>query len=176
MQKAIPTLSTQISLFGEAELTSLQADSRVSHFLTSASSSEIQTHGIYGPNLNEQYEKFSQFGSFQKTFTDLLRGTMAQYSGRYVKIWNLKVTKSARLYYQLAARVPDTKEIGFGLLPTPLKDDWKGGTDAIRKDTGKQRTDQFRHWWKIETGQSTPDPSFLEEFMGFPIGWTELRP
>ena len=63
-----------------------------------------------------------------------------------------------------------------GLLPTPMATDWKGGTTSIRKDTGKQRLDQFRDWIKCVHGLMYPIPEHSEAMMGWPIGWTDLRP
>ena len=60
------------------------------------------------------------------------------------------------------------------LLPTPLGDDWKGGTTSLRK--GKPRTDQFRHWCKVVHGLTYPIPEHSEALMGFPIGWTDSKP
>lgn len=75
-----------------------------------------------------------------------------------------------KFYWRIAP--PGT---GSGLLPTCLKDDWKGGSAAARKDNGKIRLDQLRHWWKIKTGLSVPAPSFLRVMMGFPVGWMRYK-
>ena len=68
------------------------------------------------------------------------------------------------------------KGIASGLLPTPLATDYKGGTTAIRKDTGKQRLDQFRDWIKCLHGLTYPIPEHSEAVMGWPVGWTDLKP
>jgi hypothetical protein len=67
--------------------------------------------------------------------------------------------------------VPDS-----GWLPTPTATDGKGGTTAIRKDTGKQRADQLRHYVKIRFGVTYPNPRWLDRVMGFPTDWTALAP
>lgn len=59
------------------------------------------------------------------------------------------------------------------LLPTPLGDDWKGGTTALRN--GKARTDQFRHWCKVVHGLTYPIPEHSETVMGWPVGWTDSK-
>ena len=59
-------------------------------------------------------------------------------------------------------------------LPTPLAEDWKGGTTALRD--GKLRTDQFRHYVKIKFGWTYPNPDYSEAVMGWPIEWTALEP
>ena len=69
-----------------------------------------------------------------------------------------------------------TAETDAGLLPTPLKDDWKGGTDTPHTTTGKSRIDQFRHWCKVVHGLTYPIPEHSEAMMGWPLGWTDLKP
>ena len=63
------------------------------------------------------------------------------------------------------------------MLPTPLTRDYKGGTTAIRKDTGKVRTDALDSLVKYaerDGGASRLSPLFTEEMMGFPLMWTAL--
>ena len=62
-----------------------------------------------------------------------------------------------------------------GLLPTPLADDWKGGTATVHSKTGRPRTDQFRHWCKAVHGLTYPIPEHSEAVMGWPTGWTALN-
>lgn len=73
-----------------------------------------------------------------------------------------------------------------GMLPTPLTRDYKGGSTAVRKDTGKIRTDALDSLVKImaenekeptvqseSAGQTSRlSPLFTEEMMGFPLMWT----
>ena len=72
--------------------------------------------------------------------------------------------------------VPPISANESGFLPTPLKDDWKGGTTAPHSKTGKPRTDQFRHWIKIVHGLTYPIPEHSEAVMGWPIGHSDLKP
>jgi hypothetical protein len=62
------------------------------------------------------------------------------------------------------------------LSPTPLKDDWKGGTITKHSTSGRPRMDQFRHLVKIIFGWTYPIPTHTERLMGFPIGWSDLKP
>jgi hypothetical protein len=78
---------------------------------------------------------------------------------------------------ELLAQTPvdfNITEPDSGWLPTPTATDGKGGTTTIRKDTGKQRTDQLRHYVKIRFGVTYPNPNWLDKVMGFPTGWTAL--
>lgn len=61
----------------------------------------------------------------------------------------------------------------FGLLPTVMASDWKGGTTAIRKDRGDQRLDQWRDYVKCKYGMTYPHPTHSELRMGWPAGWTD---
>ena len=72
------------------------------------------------------------------------------------------------------------------LLPTPLTRDYKGGSTAVRKDTGKIRTDALDSLVKImaenekeptiqseSAGQTSRlSPLFTGEMMGFHLMWT----
>ncbi len=113
---------------------------------------------------------------------------------------------SGRIWAQMDGRGVDESLNGFerfgthGLLPTPLARDHKGGTTAIRRDTGKVRLDALDSCVKfmeeqgliptpepavdyaaIQTSQVSADgtlsrlnPLFVEEMMGFPTGWLTL--
>jgi hypothetical protein len=66
---------------------------------------------------------------------------------------------------ELLAQTPvdfNITEPDSGWLPTPTATDGKGGTTSIRKDTGRQRTDQLRHYVKIRFGVTYPNPSWLD--------------
>ena len=77
---------------------------------------------------------------------------------------------------EVARSVRITNENGFGSLPTVLATDWKGGCTAPRKDKGKQRLDQWRDYVKIKFGLTYPHPTHSELRMGWPEGWTDLKP
>ena len=77
---------------------------------------------------------------------------------------------------ELATLERTTRESAFGLLPTMLATDWKGGCTAIRKDKGKQRFDQWRDYVKIKFGMTYPHPTHSELRMGWPQSWTDSKP
>ena len=67
------------------------------------------------------------------------------------------------------------------LLPTTCTRDYKGGSTAIRKDRGNQRTDILDSCIAVLESQVKGDgkpsrlsPLFTEEMMGFPLMWTTL--
>jgi len=67
------------------------------------------------------------------------------------------------------------KEKGYGYWPTPLKDDYKGGTSSSRSD-GKSRALELKHLLKAQFGLTYPIPEHSEALMGQPIGWSGLNP
>ena len=118
--------------------------------------------------------------------------------------WKALGTPQGRLIFQLARLAPHTTDEGCGLLPTPQAGDeraaltgtqnqlmlshvakiwptptarcYKGGGGAIMRKDGKSRLDMLD--WLVES-QNQPgrlNPEWVEWLMGFPVGWTELKP
>ena len=84
--------------------------------------------------------------------------------------WKVSATKQHHLlYFQLQASEHRTLEIGFGLLPTPTL----GGIDDTNDRAFRKAQLHARFFratgWKLQ-------PSFVERMMGYPVGWTVLRP
>lgn len=69
----------------------------------------------------------------------------------------------------------NTSETDSGSWPTPQRVDYKGTTSG---SNFQQRADQFRCWSNGDdvTGTIYPNPITYESLMGFPLGWTELKP
>ena len=63
-----------------------------------------------------------------------------------------------------------TKEIGYGLLPTPTV-----CGNYNRKGASKTSGDGFSTAWKNRFG-NYPTRQDMEQIMGMPAGWTELEP
>ena len=72
------------------------------------------------------------------------------------------------------------KEKEFGLLPTPILTDHKGSTPyQVQRRDRKGNGYTLREWLaKYSRANETvyPNPGFLEKVMGWPRGWTELKP
>jgi hypothetical protein len=103
--------------------------------------------------------------------------------------------RNGRAYRQVLW-APAIKEIGGGLLPTPTTQEWK----RRGPNSSQQGLSNTENWaslptpvardWKgrstrngalpnsfVPTGGGTYlNPSFVEEMMGFPVGWTALKP
>lgn len=67
-------LNKQTSLFGETELTSLQADSLASHSVLPGSEKAQKMTAISGQKCLEQFKRFNRATSWAKTFVGLLIG------------------------------------------------------------------------------------------------------
>jgi hypothetical protein len=68
-----------------------------------------------------------------------------------------------------------------GMLPTPTTRDYRssGSQAGYHKRKGKhvQALNEAMAWGPNGVGfQGMLNPQFVEEIMGFPIGWTELKP
>jgi hypothetical protein len=82
--------------------------------------------------------------------------------------------------------VAPTNETEFGLWPTPVATDWMApsiGTTSYEngrfvrtsKTTGQTFGTKPSAAFRLMTGSPMP-PSFSEWMMGWPIGWTDLKP
>ena len=123
-----------------------------------------------GPRWSESLAKFDRNTFSWKTAQRLLFADSVECLETFPR-WGLMRAG------ELLAQTPvdfNITEPGSGWLPTPTATDGKGGTTSIRKDTGRQRTDQLRHYVKIRFGVTYPNPSWLDKVMGFPTGWTAL--
>lgn len=114
------TLSKQISLFTEENVTFSQVDFRVNPTQQQGSDWEQQMTATSGRKCLEQFEKFNQPGLWAKMFVGLLIGMEGWYSTKCRLTWKLKATKSHRFYFQLVPSTLPTEGTGFGLLPTPV--------------------------------------------------------
>jgi hypothetical protein len=77
-----------------------------------------------------------------------------------------------------ALDTPDsiTRENVSGLLPTPLKSDWKGGSKYPTRKDGRSRLDQWKHYVNAKYGLTYPHPTHSELRLGWPQGWTDFKP
>ncbi len=115
--------------------------------------------------------KYDQVSHLWKTAQCSLLADLEQ----SLEIWPRWGSMRSGVCYQQPMLALPTSEKESGLLPTPMASDWKGGTASIRRDTGKQRLDQFRDWCKSIHGLTYPIPEHSEAMMGWPIGWSDLK-
>lgn len=108
----------QTSLFGETESISSLEVSPVNHSVWQENEKVPMMIATSGLKCLEQYERFVPAGSWARTFSGLLIGTMDWYSNRCALTWKVKGTQYNRIYFQLAVSAHPTKEKEYGLLPT----------------------------------------------------------
>lgn len=131
------TSNPQTSLFTEGKLTSSQEDSPVSLSPQLAKEKAQKMIAISGRKCLEQFERFSQDGSWERMFMALLIGMRDWYSTRCVLTWKMKATKSNRLYFQLWDGTQFTEGEGFGLLLTPTSVQTDKQPEKMRKRAEK---------------------------------------
>ena len=76
---------------------------------------------------------------------------------------------------ELVMSAPRTAANESGWWPTPQRSDYKGTSSGSKFDS---RARQFRIWSKGQnvTGAIYPNPTAYEGLMGWPLGWTDLKP
>ena len=166
MSKRTMILPGQTSVFTEVELMFCQEDFLVNRSVRPGSEKARKTIDISGRRCLILLKQFSRVGLWEKTFLELLIGQKGWYSNKCRLTWKIRGTKYHRLYSLLAASMPRTVEIGYGLLHTPRK---ALSQMKIKVDHGHIR---YRKNDLMEIDNL--NPAYLEWMMGFPIGWTEL--
>ncbi len=118
------TSKKQTLLFTEDKSTFSQGDSPANHTPSQAREKVKTMIDTSGRKCLEQYEKLNPGTSWAKTFVGSLVGMKDWFSTRCNLTWKMKASKSSRLYFQLQASTPRTKETEFGLLlKTPCASD-----------------------------------------------------
>jgi hypothetical protein len=118
------------------------------------------------------FVKYDPSMSLWKTHQCSLLGDLDEFSGTWPQ-WGLMQDGEC---WELTLQDSITNDTESGLLPTVLATDWKGGTTAARQDNGKLRFDQWRDYVKLKHGLTYPHPTHSEMRMGWPLGWTDLKP
>ena len=155
---------------------------------------------VFGSNSSEPYAWYDQNTSSWKTYQRSLLTDWTSFSGTFTR----QGTMQNGVVYQAALLEPATKEIDGGLLPTPIASKaveqrvkFKQGGYSLRAAIDREMlptptaTD-----YKGRSGQGYIDrhgehrisdvltkigdnmnlnPAFVEEMMGYPIGWTDLK-
>lgn len=116
MQNNSQTYERQILPGTKAGSTCSQEVFPASRFQLPENKKEPKMTAICGPKCSELFGLFDPVGSWARTFTGLLVGRTGWYSNRCALTWKRKVTKSSRMYFQLAVSALHTKGTGHGLL------------------------------------------------------------
>ena len=125
-----------------------------------------------GQKWRGSFTKYDPDSSLWKTHQCSLLGDLDEFSETWPQ-WGLMQDGEC---WELTLQDLTISDTESGLLPTVLATDWKGGTTAARQDNGKLRFDQWRDYVKLKHGLTYPHPMHSELRMGWPIGWTDLKP
>lgn len=112
------TYARQTLLFGEDELTSLQAVSPASRSRSQASAKARRTSATCGRKCCGLFGLFDLDGSWARTFSELLIGRKEWSSTRCALTWRRQDMRFNRTLYRLAVSVLPTEGTDAGLLPT----------------------------------------------------------
>jgi len=158
-----------------------QRVSRASRSVSPASERARMTNGTCGPIQFESYAKYNRdTHSWRTSQACLFQDTLARFS----ETWPRAGTILGGAAYRRQRWERRIAEIGCGLWPTPNK-------TVVLAPPGK---DELKHWEKrkrdFRMGLSNfnpglklemavggfPNPTWVEWLMGWPLGWTNLKP
>jgi hypothetical protein len=153
------TSKKQTLLFTGDKSTSSQGDSPANLTPSQVREKVKTTIDISGLKCYEQYEKLNQGTSWAKTFVACLVGMEDWFSMRCRLTWKMKASKSSRLYFQLQASTPRTKETGYGLLLTPTTRE-----DVVNLEKFQKRMEKYPNGTKMpnlatQVNQMLPTPT-----------------
>lgn len=194
MQSNSQIYERQILPGTKAGLTCSQEVFPASRFQLPESEKEPKMTATCGPKCSELFGLFDPVGSWARTFTGLLVGRTGWYSNRCALTWKRKVTKSNRMYFQLAVSALHTKDTGHGLLPTAQTQGLKmcengktkfypvgmlptptaidSGSGRVNKSLSAGAKARPTLAMKYRDGKTSQlNPLFVEEMMGFLTGW-----
>jgi hypothetical protein len=140
-----------------------------------------------GEKWQGSFVKYSPDSCSWKTHQCSLLGDLEEFSETW-PAWGLMFNGEC---WDMTGSVVNTGETEFGLLATPTKELFSHWSSAKAKiSTGGKRKSGVKVgsilWWDMteqhlrlggqEEKKMIPDPSCGEVVMGWPMGWTELRP
>ena len=153
----------QQTLFVEDSLAS-QSQTRAS-----AKGSQKLHNLVCGTNSIESFAYYDRDTSSWKTCQQSFLTDLES----FLETWPRQGITANGVAFQRRILEPVTREIGGGLLPTPVATDYKGrsGQGFQAKHGAKRIADVL-----TQTGDGTRvNPCWTEEAMGYPIGYTELK-
>jgi len=128
-------------------------------------------------NSSESFAQYDPNTSCWKTSQPLFPKDSTPFSDR----WPRQGMTRNGLAFRLAMWEPSISGIGGGSLPTPTAREHKdsGPNVNYQKLKDKSRLSGVLVIWRRESGATGDptylNPSFVEEMMGYPVGWTDLR-
>jgi len=165
------------------ESTLLREGIRASHLAQQESEKEQMTHDTSGLKCSELLSRQDPLGCCVRMLLD----TSVWASTRCFLIWKVSATPDKRLLFQLVQKTRHTSESGCGLFSTPtalmplestdpVERIFKLKSGRLRKASKKGSTGSL-NWSqeRLHLGE-IPTPELCENWMGYPIGWTEIKP
>jgi len=165
------------------ESTLLPEATHANHLAPQESGEGQMTLATSGLRCLESYDRQDQLGLCVKMLKDTLpMGLIAS-----AMTWRKKDTKCGRSLYLLAPLNRRTFATEFGLLRTPLA--MEGGESwaevdkrrqAMRERGDRRTGNLYKLTHEAQKLDGVTDgvliPEFVEWMMGYPIGWTEIKP
>lgn len=130
---------------------------------------------VYGARCQGSFARFDRETSSWRTAQYSLLGGLALFSETWPS-WGFMLDGECSALTVPAWTTPGKES---GLLPTPLASDHKGGHSTNRAATPRTLSGRPRAWRdyvRQEYGLTYPHPMHSELRMGWPIGWTDLKP
>jgi hypothetical protein len=141
-----------------------------------------------------QQEKAQDLTAQDQDFGEKWRGWLAKYdqdsyswktaqcslimdSDECLEIYPISGLMRDGLLWEQTRSAHNTIETEYGLLPTPTARDFNGHTITKKRPKGfnKVLPNVFKLEFQLH-GQCYPHPTFSEEVMLWPVGWTDLKP
>lgn len=172
--------SNQLTLFAEGGL--------ASHSVSPGSDEARQMTAISGRRCTALLRNSDPVGSLVRMSLVSSRWN----STKSFLTWKIRGTPHGRLLFQLVPWTRLTDDPESGLLPTPTADDANNATRASGTFKSLTReallpTPTARDWRSPNNDERFPDqlpnfvggklnPEWVEWLMGYPVGWTDLKP
>lgn len=128
-----------------------------------------------GGNISGWFAKYDPQECMWKTPQCSLLGESTEYLKTWPK-WGIMLHGEC---LELPTLELTTTGKGSGYWPTPTKSDYKGGSDnhnRVLREKSPSLLMYFLHKNFRSGKTSYPNPILLEVVMGWPLGWTELKP
>jgi len=152
---------------------SLQQEHPVNHILIADFENGEEMNVTSGRSCLRLYVNTGRCSSFSKMLLQSILVNPFPSSKKYTTIWKMKSTKHClRLKFRLEVLGPFITETVYGLLPTPMASDGRGGGGSKSR---KRQKMNLRDWTKKVLGLQYPPVYMMEEMMGYPHRWTDVE-
>lgn len=127
---------------------------------------------VYGGKFAEPFAWYDHPSRCWRTWQRCLTGEWEPYS----EAWPRSGMTRNGIAYRLPTLVPDNYGTEFGLWPTPNASAFKGGRSSPRRGKKNPERNNWQDWCSLVLGQRYPVPETAEQVMGYPTGYTEIKP